>query len=107
MRSIISLVAELIDFAVRWQQPFNNPLHVPCNNPLDNQQTRKNSQVPPPFSHLKSRSASPNYLFVFIFFCVHLILDIVMIFVLCLNCKENKIFTFNLRFHFQLKKKKI
>lgn len=58
---MISLGAgEFVDLAVRWQQPRNRPLQVPCNNPFDIQQTRKNSHVPPWCWHCKSRSASPE-----------------------------------------------
>lgn len=47
VRSTISFVPELADLAVRWQQPRIMPLHEPCNSPLDIQQMRKKSHVPP------------------------------------------------------------
>uniref|UniRef100_A0A182UWP9 Uncharacterized protein n=1 Tax=Anopheles merus TaxID=30066 RepID=A0A182UWP9_ANOME len=49
--AVLASIPMLADLAVRWQQPFSIPPHVPCSKPPDIQQSRKNSHVPPSCWH--------------------------------------------------------
>uniref|UniRef100_A0A8W7PYZ6 Uncharacterized protein n=1 Tax=Anopheles coluzzii TaxID=1518534 RepID=A0A8W7PYZ6_ANOCL len=68
--AVLASIPMLADLAVRWQQPFSIPPHVPCSKPPDIQQSRKNSHVPPSCWHSIIIFISTIIIIVTIFFAV-------------------------------------